>query len=111
MFVLSLYISIFEFVSDFDIRISSLCAFKAPSTPVENVLQISFFMQNKPNFMRFSPENDDLTTKQTQYKAKQSQFWANIKGGKAKQSQFKPNTKPIGERSKNEHKYLQHKGI
>ncbi|MCP4256667.1 MAG: hypothetical protein GY774_03965 [Planctomycetes bacterium] len=28
---------------------------------------------------------------QTQYKPKQSQFWVNIKGGKAKQTQFKPN--------------------
>jgi len=49
-------------------------------------------MQNKPNFMRFSPENADITKKQTQFKPNQSQFWANIKGGKAKtnpiQSQF-----------------------
>jgi hypothetical protein len=28
--------------------------------------------------------------KQTQFKANQSQFWANFKGGKAKQSQFWP---------------------
>jgi len=31
------------------------------STTVEIALQIRPFMQNKANFMRFSPENDDLT--------------------------------------------------
>jgi hypothetical protein len=45
-------------------------------------------MQNKPNFPHFSTENDDFTKKQTQFKPNQSQFWANIKGGKAKQTQF-----------------------
>ena len=38
------------------------------STPVENVRQIDFFLQNKPNFPNFSPENKDFTKKQTQYK-------------------------------------------
>jgi hypothetical protein len=37
-------------------------------------------MQNKANFMRFSPENGDFTKN----KPNQSQFWANIKGVKAK---------------------------
>ena len=41
-------------------------------------------MQNKPNFIHFSPENDDFTKKQSQFKPNQSQFWANIKGSKAK---------------------------
>ena len=50
-----------------------------PSTPVKNVRQIRLFMQNKPNFPHFSPENDDFTKKQTQ---------------------FKPNTKPIQTQSK-----------
>jgi len=31
------------------------------STNVEIALQISSILTNKPNFMRFSPENDDLT--------------------------------------------------
>jgi hypothetical protein len=59
------------------------------STSVENVRQINLFLQNKPNFPHFSPKNEDFTKKQTQNKPNQSQFWANIKGGKAKQSQFK----------------------
>jgi len=50
---------------------------KRPSTTVEIALQISPFMQNKPNFMRFSPENDDLTK------------------NKPNLSQNKPNSKPI----------------
>ena len=59
-----------------------------PSTPVENVRQIRLFLQNKPNFPRFSTNNEDFTKKQTQFKPKQTQFWANIKGSKAKQTQF-----------------------
>jgi hypothetical protein len=31
-------------------------------------------MQNKPNFMRFPPENADFTKKQSQFKPNQSQF-------------------------------------
>ena len=58
------------------------------STNVENVRQIRLFMQNKPNFPRFSPENDDFTKKQTQFKPKQSQFWADFEGSK-------PKTNPI----------------
>jgi hypothetical protein len=38
-------------------------------------------MQNKPNFPCFSPENNDATQKQTQFKANsnpiQTQFWPN----------------------------------
>jgi len=34
---------------------------KRPSTTVEIALQIHSILTNKPNFMRFSPENDDLT--------------------------------------------------
>ena len=36
------------------------------STPVENIRQISLFMQNEPNFPNFSPKNDGLTKKRTQ---------------------------------------------
>jgi hypothetical protein len=61
------------------------------STTVETALQISSFLTNKPNFPYFSPKNEDCAKKQTQYKPKQSQFWANFKAGKAKQSQFKAN--------------------
>ena len=53
------------------------------STNVENIRQIRLFMQNKPNFPQFSPENDDLTQKQTQYKPnskpKQTQFLLRLK--------------------------------
>jgi hypothetical protein len=52
------------------------------------------FMQNKPNFVHISPKKGDFTKKQTQFKPNQSQFWANIAGGKAKQTQFKPNLPP-----------------
>jgi len=65
------------------------------STGVENIRQISFFMQNKPNFPHFSTENKDFTKKQTQFKAKQSQFWPKNQGGKAKQTQFKATSNPI----------------
>ncbi len=65
---------------------------KAPKRkPTKEYVRIyKQIMQNKPNFMRFSPENADITKKQTQFKPNQSQFWANIKGVKAKQTQFKP---------------------
>ena len=49
------------------------------------------FMQNKANFMRYSPENDDFTKKQTQLKPIQSQFKANLTQNKPNLSQFKPN--------------------
>jgi len=45
-------------------------------------------MQNKANFMRFSPENADFTKKQTQFKPNLSQFKANL-------TQFKAKTNPI----------------
>jgi len=67
---------------------------KVCSTNVEIALQIHSILTNKPNFVRFSPENDDLTKnkpnlsqlkpKQTQLKPKQTQL-------KPKQTQFKPN--------------------
>ena len=47
------------------------------------------FMQNKANFMRFSPENADFTKKQTQFKA-----------NKANSKPIKPKTKPIQTQSK-----------
>jgi hypothetical protein len=50
-------------------------------------------MQNEPNFMCFSPKNEDITKKRTQFepnKAKRTQFWANIDGVKAKRTQTKP---------------------
>jgi hypothetical protein len=50
-----------------------------PSTPVENIRQISLFMQNKPNFPHFSLKNDDFTKKQTQFKPNQSQFLQRLK--------------------------------
>jgi len=61
-------------------RPSSVFCREIRSTGVENIRQIRLFMQNKPNFPRFSAENDDFTKRQTQ---------------------FKPNSNPISE-TKNE---------
>jgi hypothetical protein len=65
------------------------------STPVENIRQISFFMQNKPNFPHFSPENADYAKKQSQYKPNLNPIKANFgpisRVSKAKQTQFKDN--------------------
>jgi len=52
-----------------------------PSTTVEIALQIHSILTNKPNFMRFSPENDDLTK--------------NKPNSNPIQTQFKPNSNPI----------------
>ncbi len=46
------------------------------------------FMQNKANFMRFSPENADFTKKQSQFKPNLTQNKPNL-------SQNKANSKPI----------------
>jgi len=40
------------------LRAYYLRAYKAHSTIVENIRQINLFLQNKPNFPDFSPEND-----------------------------------------------------
>ena len=72
---------------------------KECSTTVENVRQIRLFLQNKPNFLDFSPENDDFTKKQTQFKPNtnpnkantkpiQTQYLPKNKCGKPKQTQF-----------------------
>ena len=50
-------------------------------------------MQNKPNFMRFSPENDDFTKKQSQNKPNLSQFKANSNPIKAKTNPIKANNR------------------
>jgi len=52
------------------------------STNVEIALQIHSILTNKPNFMRFSPENDDLTK------------------NKPNLSQNKPNSNPISRKAK-----------
>ena len=60
--------------------------------PTKDYVRIyKLFMQNKPNFIRFSPENDDFTKKQTQLKPIQSQFNPIQGQFKPKQTQFKPN--------------------
>ena len=43
----------------------------------EYVRIYKLFMQNKANFMRFSPENADFTKKQTQFKPNLTQYKAN----------------------------------
>jgi len=70
----------FDIVSDFDIRISSL--WRTFSTLVEKVRQIRLFMQNKPNFPRFSLKKACLAEKQTQFKPNQSQFSHRLRDGK-----------------------------
>jgi len=55
-----------------------LRAYKANSTQVENVRQIRLFSQNKPNFPHFSPENDDFTKKQSQFKPNSNPIKANF---------------------------------
>ena len=45
-------------------------------------------MQNKPNFIHFSPENADFTKKQSQFKPNLTQNKPNL-------SQFKAKTNPI----------------
>jgi len=99
----------FDIVSDFELMIknhpSSACPLPAvhfvplllcpfASTEVENVRQIRLFMQNKPNFPHFLPENDDFAKKQSQFKANSNPIKANfgpkIRGAKPIQSQTKP---------------------
>ena len=64
MLVLNFYILGFGFVSDFELRISSLCFLNSTNSFVRIYKQI---MQNEPNFPQFSPENACLTKKQTQF--------------------------------------------
>jgi len=80
-----------------------------PSTTVEIALQIHSILTNKPNFPRFSPENDDLTKNKPNSNPIQSQFderpklmqsiyiqrimKKNADMGQKKQTQFKPNFK------------------
>jgi hypothetical protein len=67
---------------------------KADKSKEKSIKNANIFCRNKPNFPRFTPENDDFTKKQTQYKPNsnpiQSQYWSKNQGGKAKQTQFKP---------------------
>ena len=78
------------------------------STGVENVRQISPFYDKQSQFTNCPITSNSLRNKdlcnfrlsdesqiQTQFKPKQTQFWANIKGSKAKQTQFKAETNPI----------------
>jgi hypothetical protein len=58
------------------------------STFVENVRQITLFLQNEPNFMCFSPKNKDITKKRTQ-------FEPNLKPNEPNKAKNKPNSKPI----------------
>jgi hypothetical protein len=69
------------------------------STKVENIRQINFFMQNKPNFPHFSLENDDCAKKQTQYKPNSNPIKANF-GPKIRVAKpNKPKTKPIASKA------------
>jgi hypothetical protein len=63
-------------------------------------------MQNKPNFPHFSPEIDDFFKKQTQFKANSNPIKPNFGPISRVAKPNKPNSNPIGEKAKNEHKYL-----
>jgi len=70
----------------------------ASSTTVEIALQIHSILTNKPNFMRFSPENDDFTKNkpnskpiQTQTNPILGQYQGWQSQNKPKQTQFKSN--------------------
>ncbi len=57
--------------------------------PTKEYVRIyKLFMQNKPNYMRLSPENADFTKKQTQFKP-------NLTQNKPNSKPIKPKTKPI----------------
>ena len=72
-------------ISDFDIRISSLCYINSTKTYVRIYKQ---FMHNEPNFPQFSNKNDDKAKKRTQFKANTNPILAQKSGGK-------PNSNPI----------------
>ena len=61
------------------------------STPVENIRQISLFMQNKPNFPHFSPENEDYAKNKPNSNPIQTQSKPILGQYQGWQSQFKPN--------------------
>ena len=50
-----------------------------PSTSVEIAIQIHSTLTNKPNFMRFTPENDDFTKNKPNSKQIQTQFDERLK--------------------------------
>ncbi|MBC8472626.1 MAG: hypothetical protein H8D56_24440 [Planctomycetes bacterium] len=95
----------FDIVSDFDIRMSSLCYINSTNSYVRIYKQI---MQNKPNF-----ENDkmnitlDMTSNYKvlsagsgqKTKPIQSQFKANLSQNKPNSNPIKANTNPIASRS------------
>jgi len=55
-------------------------------------------MQNKPNFPLFSPENEDFTKKQTQFKPNSNPIKANFGPKTRVANQNKPNSNPISNR-------------
>jgi len=86
------------------VRRHYLRAYKAPSTTVEESLQISSFIQNKANFRKAQMNVNKVLTKDygniSNCKLRENK--ANSKPNKANQSQFprptrrnKPNTNPI----------------
>ena len=67
------------------------CYAAADKRTTKNSIRMEEEMQNKPNFMHFSPKNHDSTKKQTQFKPKQSHFYTQKPTHKPKQTQSKPN--------------------
>ena len=98
-----------DIVSDFDIRISSLCYINSTNSYVRIYKQI---MQNKPNF-----RNDKMNTtldmtsnykilslrRGQKTKPIQSQFKPNLTQNKPNLSQFQSQTNPICRKGNNEH--------
>ena len=60
-----------------------------------NIFPVTLFMQNKPNFIRFSPQNADFTKKQTQFKPNKAKNKPNL-------TQYKVNSNPICRKGNNE---------
>jgi len=72
------------------LRAYYLCAYKAPSTSVENSLQISSFMQNKANFRKVKTYASSVRTKDYE----NLWLYKSLKN-KPNSNPIKANTKPI----------------
>ncbi|MBL7145038.1 MAG: hypothetical protein ISS76_12460 [Phycisphaerae bacterium] len=95
----------FDIVSDFDIRMSSLCYINSTNSYVRIYKQI---MQNKPNYKRSQMNLSSFVTSKYEIfsagsgqktKPIQSQFKANLSQNKPNSNPIKANTNPIASRS------------
>ena len=98
----------FDIVSNFDIRISDFASL-GPSTTVENPLQISHFMQNKPNFPESQMNVNKVLTKDYENKTL-GEHGKNKPNSNPIQTQSNP-IKPNFPKGQNERKLYYNKGI